>query len=442
MAHLYKNYWRGQTRRSAPTGLMLTDLQPVDIVIFSNGPGEIVTWVRPVVRELRKQLGRDRALVRISIILSPCAHRTGQEAKIARSYSEVDRVHEPQYFISLMLLGKTAENWDWRKRGVILFLGGDQLYPNILGKRLGYATVIYVEWKARWYRWVHQFAVTKPEIVASLPRKYRHKCTVVGDLIADVALENKSFPSHSNSELIGLLPGSKVAKLSQGVPLALAIAQSLHSLRPTTRFILPVAPSLDLSTLARFANPQFNPLIAKLGGVSAKLHDVQNRPYFITSEGVKIELYTAFPAYSILSQCHLCLTTVGANTAELAALTVPMIVLLPTYQLDAMRAWGGIAGILANLPGMGKMFAKGINWLFLKQGQSLALPNIWAKEEIVPELVGQLQPEEIAQQVLYFLDHPETLQIMRDRLRQIRGQLGASEKLVKIVVQELDKTKL
>jgi len=52
--------------------------------------------------------------------------------------------------------------------------------------------------------------------------------------------------------------------------------------------------------------------------------------------------------------------------------------------------------------------------------------------------VGQLQPEEIAQQVLYFLDHPEKLQIMRDRLRQIRGQLGAAQKLVQIVVQELE----
>jgi lipid-A-disaccharide synthase len=38
----------------------------------------------------------------------------------------------------------------------------------------------------------------------------------------------------------------------------------------------------------------------------------------------------------------LCLTTVGANTAELGSLAVPMIVLLPTQQLDAMRAWDGL----------------------------------------------------------------------------------------------------
>ncbi|MBO0351648.1 hypothetical protein J0895_21700 [Phormidium pseudopriestleyi FRX01] len=29
----------------------------IDIVILSNGPGELATWVRPVVRALRQQLG-------------------------------------------------------------------------------------------------------------------------------------------------------------------------------------------------------------------------------------------------------------------------------------------------------------------------------------------------------------------------------------------------
>ncbi|MGV0029477.1 lipid-A-disaccharide synthase, partial [Phormidesmis priestleyi ANT.L61.2] len=58
----------------------------VDILILSNGPGEVTTWVRPVVRALRQQLGDDHSLVRISVILSPCPNATGKEAAIARSY--------------------------------------------------------------------------------------------------------------------------------------------------------------------------------------------------------------------------------------------------------------------------------------------------------------------------------------------------------------------
>jgi lipid-A-disaccharide synthase len=155
-----------------------------------------------------------------------------------------------------------------------------------------------------------------------------------------------------------------------------------------------------------------------------------------TQNGVKIELYTQFPAYDLLSKCQICLTTVGANTAQLGALAVPMIVLLPTQQLDAMRSWDGIPGILANLPGLGAIFAKIINRLVLKQGKLFAWPNIRAKQEIVPELVGELQPEDIGNLVLNYLDHPEQLEAMRQRLRQVRGKPGAAQKLANIVIKE------
>jgi len=91
---------------------------------------------------------------------------------------------------------------------------------------------------------------------------------------------------------------------------------------------------------------------------------------------------------------------VGANTAELGALAVPMIVLLPTH-LDAMRAWDGIPGLLANLPVVGTGMANVINWLALRQLGLLAWPNIWAQSEVVPELVV-LQPQVVAKLALDF----------------------------------------
>ena len=54
----------------------------VDILILSNGPGEVTTWVRPVVKALREQLGHDISQVRISVILSPCPHASGKEARV------------------------------------------------------------------------------------------------------------------------------------------------------------------------------------------------------------------------------------------------------------------------------------------------------------------------------------------------------------------------
>lgn len=416
----------------------------VDILILSNGPGELATWVRPAVQALREQLGNAGTQARISVVLSPCPHATGKEAQIARSYPEVDRVQAPEHFFPFLLSGKTAENWDWYETGVVLFLGGDQFFTVVIGKRLKYRTVIYAEWDARWYRWIDKFAAMKPEVFAKIPQKYAHKFTVVGDLISEVG-NGKSgragtgAPPLRKIELIGLLPGSKAAKLALGVPLCLSIAQSIHRLRPETRFVIPVAPTLDVETLAGFADPKQNPCLHLFENASAELH-LTELPFLQTANGLKIELWTQTPAYDLLSECSLCLTTVGANTAELGSLAVPMIVLIPTQQLDAMKAWDGLPGLLATLPLVGSVFATAINWLIwqLGKGKLYAWPNIWAQEEIVPELIGKLEPEVIAQVAIDYLSHPDKLAQMGDRLRAVRGESGAAKKIAELVCEEIE----
>ena len=409
-------------------------MQPVDILILSNGPGEITTWVRPVVKSLRQLLGDNSAEVRISVMLSPCPHATGKEAAIAASYPEVDRVQGSEHFMNFLIWGKTAEFWDWRKQGVVLFLGGDQVFPLLIGKRLQYRTVIYAEWEARWYRWIDAFGVMNEAVREKVTASYREKMTVTGDLMADVQQIN--LATSQTEPIIGILPGSKAGKLAQGVPLCLAIAEKIYQQKPQTRFILPVAPTLDLETLASFADPKINVLVKKMGGVSGKLI-TDKEPIIQTSGGLRIELVTEFPAKEIMSQFSVALTTVGANTAELGALAVPMLVLLPTQQLDAMRSWDGFPGVLARLPFVGAVFARIINGWMIKQKRLYAWPNIWAKSEIVPELVGELTPEEIAVRVLDWLDHPEKLAQIRDRLKQVRGKPGAAQVIAHLVQEQL-----
>jgi lipid-A-disaccharide synthase len=403
----------------------------LDVLILSNGPGELSTWVRPVVKALRQQMAAQPDPVRISLVLSPCPNASGQEATIAKGYTEIDRVQAAEHFFPFLLWGKTAENWDWSPRGLVIFLGGDQFFPVVIGKRLGYKILIYAEWETRWHRWVDAFAVMNPSLVQQAPPQYAPKLTVVGDLMADVGLAAEPRPFGS-TPLIGLLPGSKPAKLAQGVPLALAVAEQVHQAHPQTRFVIPVAPTLDLTTLARFADPIKNPVLLRFGEVAAELVWMADQPYLQTQQGLQIQLWTQSPAYELLSQCDLCLTTVGANTAELGALAVPMIVLIPTQQLDAMRAWDGLPGLLANLPGLGSVFAKLINSWFLRQKRLLAWPNIWAGEMIVPELIGELQPQQVTAIVLNWLDQPEQLAQVRQTLQQVRGEPGAAQKVAQL----------
>ena len=69
----------------------------MDVVILANGPGEITTWVKPMVAALRAEVPNTDEL-RISVVLSPCPNATGREANIARQYPEVDRVQAAQHF--------------------------------------------------------------------------------------------------------------------------------------------------------------------------------------------------------------------------------------------------------------------------------------------------------------------------------------------------------
>ncbi|MEB3313706.1 MAG: lipid-A-disaccharide synthase [Cyanobacteriota bacterium] len=420
-----------------------------DILILSNGPGEIATWVRPVVKALRQRLPNS-ADVRISLILSPCVNASGREAEMAASLGGLDRVQGAQHFFPFLLLGKTATDWDWSPQGVVVFLGGDQIYPVLIGRRLGYRTIIYAEWEARWHRWVDRVAAMTPAIVDQAPPQFRHRCEVIGDLMTEVETDGDQAAAiatalnlQPDEPLIGLMPGSKPAKLRIGLPFCLATATALHQQRPQTRFVIPVAPMLSLEALTQFADPHHNPDCGLFEGVTSA-HLVQSMgqlPRLRTAAGLEILLWTSQPAYDLLAQLALCLTTVGANTAELGALGIPMMVVLPTQKLEVMKAWDGIPGLLANLPLVGDPLARLINRLVLRkiyqQGRLFAWPNLWAQRSVVPELIGPLQPRVVADQLVDYLDHPDRLAAMAADLRSLRGTPGAAAKLATLVVTEL-----
>ncbi|MCS6813514.1 MAG: lipid-A-disaccharide synthase, partial [Cyanobacteria bacterium] len=320
----------------------------------------------------------------------------------------------------------------------------------VIGKRLGYRIVVYAEWEARWYGWVDRFGVMNAATVNKIPQPYTYKATIVGDLMTEVAaMVPDAAPTSARSPTIGLLPGSKAHKLKLGVPFMLAMVSYIRRSLPNVRFVLPVAPTVTCDEIAQFARADHNSCIRQFGwaeGELARNHDRLVLRTHTDSGTIDIELYEDFPAYHVLAQCDACVTTVGANTAELGALAVPMVVVIPTQQMDVMKTWDGLPGIIANLPLVGSGFATLFNWYMgyrlgvfgsSKRRTLFAWPNIWAGEEIVPELVGRLQPVDVANRLIDWLTHPEALQQVRDRLRSVRGDTGAASKLVAIVVELL-----
>ncbi|MGD1950788.1 MAG: lipid-A-disaccharide synthase [Leptolyngbyaceae cyanobacterium] len=417
----------------------------VDVLILTNGPGEVATWVKPVVQQLRKyELDR----LRLSVMLSPCPHASGGETESLMSYPEVDRVQGPESFFGFLLSGKTADGWDWYEQGVVVFLGGDQLYAVWAAKRLGYRTVVYAEWEPRWLSWVDRFGMMQGDTTEKMAAKYRSKLTVVGDLMADVeSAASAEFPFAPKTQRIGLLPGSKPDKLRPGVPLSLASAQNLHTQYPHLQFVIPVAPTVTPATLATYADPGKNATVELMDGPRADLVTPDNGlAYFQIKDGPKVWLWTEFPAHGLLKRCTLCVTTVGANTAQLGSLAVPMVVLLPTQQLDVMRTWDGLWGLLCQLPIVGSLLTQVINtvavYYIQRSNRRFAWPNIWAKKEVVPELLGRITADEVCDRSSSYLDHPEQLEAMSQTLRNLRGPSGAASRFAQLILEVLNQPQI
>jgi len=406
------------------------------IVLVSNGPGELSTWVRPLAERLHTLLPlqplQGDAACALHLVLVPCPNATGQEHLVASSWGLFERVVPAKRFWWLLL--RPRRHGVWPRQGVVVFLGGDQFWTVLLSARLRYRHLTYAEWVARWPRWNDQLALMGSAAANRLAPRWRGRATLVGDLMADLPdAARQADPLAPGGPWVALLPGSKRAKLLVGVPFLLATADRLLALQPACRFLLPVAPTTTVEELWAYGGGS-NPLAAYfLAGEPRLERAASGEPLLRTARGTPIHLEVRHPAHGHLSQCELALTTVGANTAELGALGVPMIVLVPTQHLHLMQAWDGGLGLLARLPGVRRLLGVALTAWRMRHRGFLAWPNISAGHLVVPERVGAITPDQIAAEAADWLAHPERLAEMRQELRGLRGEPGALDSLARMV---------
>ena len=404
------------------------------IVLVCNGPGELSTWVRPLAQRLQAELPlrpvQPQASIGLQLVLVPCPNATGTEHRVAAAMGLFERILPASRFWRLLL--RPRRYGPWPRRGVVVFLGGDQFWTVLLSARLGYRHITYAEWVARWPRWNDRIAAMGPAAADRLGGRWRNRCRVVGDLMADLSDSARSEQPLPAGDWLALMPGSKRAKLQVGVPFLLETADRLAALHPGCRFLLPVAPTTSVQELLAYAGAS-NPIAAFYSAGQPSLLQAGTGTELCTRAGTRILLIEQQPAHGVLSQCRLALTTVGANTAELGALGVPMIVLVPTQHLHVMQAWDGGIGILARLPILRWLLGVALTAWRMRHHGFLAWPNISAGRAVVPERVGPITPAQIAQEAADWLAQPERLEGMRDDLRSLRGQPGAVAALAGMV---------
>ena len=403
-------------------------------MLVCNGPGELATWVRPLAQRLHHDLPlrplQPQAPIGLQLVLVPCPNATGSEHQVAERMQLFERILPARRFWWLLL--RPRRHGPWPRQGVVVFLGGDQFWTVLLSARLGYRHLTYAEWVARWPRWNDRIAAMGPAAADALAPRWRSRCRVVGDLMADLSEAARAERPLPSGEWVALMPGSKRAKLQVGMPFLLEAADRLAAQRPGCRFLLPVAPTTSVPELLAYAGPA-NPIAAHYAATNPRLESGPEGPVLCTAAGTRIVLVEQQPAHGVLSQCALALTTVGANTAELGALGVPMIVLVPTQHLHVMQAWDGGLGILARLPILRWLLGAAMTAWRMRHHGFLAWPNISAGRAVVPERVGSITPAEIAAEAADWLAHPQRLAGLRDDLRSLRGQPGAVASLAAMV---------
>jgi lipid-A-disaccharide synthase len=195
----------------------------------------------------------------------------------------------------------------------------------------------------------------------------------------------------AGGRLVALLPGSRRGELRHGLPLYLASARALHASDPSVAFVLPLASSIE---------PEF---------VRERLRAAA------LPTGLRLSLA---PGRSLeaLAACDVALAKPGTATLEAALLGRPLVV--------AARVSALSAALVRRLVT--------VDWL--------ALPNLLAGREVVPELLQQeARPERIARALAERFEGPlreEQLAAFAE-LRTRLGGAGAARRAAEIAEEML-----
>ena len=417
--------------------------KPLAVVIVSNGPGELATWVKPLINELNKinrPLDKQYILnLRLRLVLVPCPNATGKEFAVAKSWNKFELITQSKSFWKLLINPSSFAQWP--KKGVVIFLGGDQFWSILLAKRLGYMNITYAEWISRWPRWTDKIGAMNEKVKELIPKRYKNKCQVIGDLMADIKLNNEISFKDKEKHHIVLLPGSKKSKLAIGIPFFLEIADYIAEKNKNINFIIPIAPTTNKSEYLFFQSEK-NPIAKYYTSKIKTIKSIKdpNFDYVIeTTKNTKIYLVNKHPCYEILKECDLAITTVGANTAELAAIALPMLVVLPTQHLNMMNAWDGIFGVIGKISFINRFLTLTVKYLYFKKKKFFAWPNIKAKRMVVPERIGNISPRKIAEEVLLLVKNKDQLKSISENLLRERGRKGATKKLAYMIFNSIKK---
>lgn len=306
------------------------------------------------------------------------------EKLAVRGYVEVLR-----HYCEIIAIRRELKKYFLRERPTV-FIGIDAPDFNLdleAGlKATGIPTVHYVSpsiWAWRGER-IHKIRRAVSHMLVVFPfeeeiyRRAGIPVTYVGHPLADrlplepdMATARRTLGIEANGPVIALLPGSRQGEVKRLAPLMLEAARRILKAKPSAHFLIPAATEAVESRLRKQADASGLPVRVLRG-----------------------------ESHTVMTAADVVVLASGTATLEAALLKKPMVI---TYKVPAITAW--IARGKLYLPYVG-------------------LPNILLKRFAVPELLQEnATPENLAREVLAWLDAPERCEALKKDFRALHESL-------------------
>ena len=383
---------------------------------MSSGPGEVSTWAVPLARTAAAWAAARGQTLTLSLALPPCQFASGQEAAFARRQGLFARVLGPRECLAVVT---GLRRLVLPSGGSVLHLGGDLWYSSTLARRAGVPVYAYVETsliRSRARRFARIF-VPSEDLARRLTSAGVRPAQVltVGDLRVDALTTARPAARAPHAGVrVALFPGSRRWIVRGFLPFLLATAAAMRERRRDVGFTLVASPFLPRDALAATLHGRWGEL-DRLGVAVADGDDL-----------------------GAAGGADLAITLPGTSTVQLAVLGIPMLVVLPLDQPGRIRT-EGLSEWLGRIPGLGGAIKGVMAWRFLRRPHALAWPNRQAGRMVVPEMVGRLEPAEVARHALAMLDDRAGLEATARELREMyRTPAGVAERILDAMAAPLE----
>jgi hypothetical protein len=390
------------------------------IVMTVNGPGEVASWLTPLATEIK----RARPDIRICAAVVPCVFSSGSEQTVIKSLPFIDAACSIEDTMGFIFRNRRPEGFSRGGEGMIMHLGGDSIFTVLLSKRLGVPCLAYVERPIAFQGFYDRVYYSGFE---------RAKGEVVGEMIVDAAHARtpERRPRANGRTTVGLFPGSREFMVKYMLPFYGKVAEDMAAGRPDLDFVVARSDFMPLDYFARIPSVDDG---RGIEGVDVRMERDGDAAFMVTPAGVRMRLASSGEVAALSS---VVVTLPGTNTAELGALGVPMVMLLPTWSAE-LSPLPGLAGHLGRLPVVGKRIKRLAGEATVRSMKYFSHPNRRAGRAVIPELVGQIDARQVADAALGVLA-TDTAPLEKE-LRSIMGAPGAARRLAGELVDYIERT--